>query len=170
MRSRWLPLLFPMEEWRVITDFPDYQVSNLGRVRRATRGRGYRREFLKPHLNEDGYYRIRLLTGMRYLHRLIADAFIPNPDNKETVDHINRQRTDNRIENLRWATRAEQMKNSIQPLGATGERYISQRENGKFRFIVTRLKISQTFATLAAAVQARNAWMANNPTGNLIPA
>lgn len=158
-----------MEEWRAITACPDYQVSNMGRVRRATRGQGYRGEFLKPHLNECGYYKIRLPTGQHYLHRLIANAFIPNPDNKETVDHINRQRTDNRIENLRWATRAEQSKNSIQPLGATGERYISQRENGKFRFIVIR-RIHREFNTLAEAVQARNEWMANNPAGNLIPA
>lgn len=42
------------------------------------------------------------------VHRLVADAFIPNPDNKATVDHINRNKIDNRVENLRWATMLEQ--------------------------------------------------------------
>lgn len=46
-----------------------------------------------------------------YLHRLIAEVFIPNPDNKPTVDHINRNRDDNRIENLKWATCIEQGNN-----------------------------------------------------------
>lgn len=44
-----------------------------------------------------------------YLHRLIAEVFVPNPENKPTVDHINHVRDDNRIENLQWATRKEQV-------------------------------------------------------------
>jgi hypothetical protein len=51
--------------------------------------------------------------GQMSVHRYIAEAFIPNPDNKEQVDHINRVRHDNRVENLRWATRKENGENKI---------------------------------------------------------
>lgn len=62
----------------------------------------------------DGHgYRVICLRGKMYkVHRLVAEAFIPNPDGKPTVDHINRVRDDNRVCNLRWATHTEQRENS----------------------------------------------------------
>ena len=58
-----------------------------------------------------GYSRV-VLRGKHYkVHRLVAEAFIPNPENKPTVDHINRVRDDNRVQNLRWATHKEQAEN-----------------------------------------------------------
>ena len=62
-------------------------------------------------LDACGYYDCKL-NGKHYKkHRIIGDQFIPNPDNLPYIDHINRNRTDNRIENLRWVSRSENNKN-----------------------------------------------------------
>lgn len=58
-----------------------------------------------------GYMRLSIFGKVRNAHRLVAECFIPNPEGKPTVDHINRIREDNRVENLRWATASEQAKN-----------------------------------------------------------
>jgi hypothetical protein len=54
-----------------------------------------------------------------YVHRLVAECFIPNPDGKPTVDHVNRDAMDNRVSNLRWATMKEQVENSSKVLDRT---------------------------------------------------
>ena len=68
------------------------------------------------HKDEYGYYRIFYKRKQYRIHRLVAETFIKNVDNLPTVDHINRIRTDNRVENLRWATRALQSENNAKVL------------------------------------------------------
>lgn len=112
------------EVWKPILNFEGYyEVSSLGRVRGVPRmiltrkgvlmKRGYR--IKTPTLNNQGYYVVGLCDSKKrkskYLHRLIAEAFIPNPEAKPCVDHINCNRSDNRIENLRWATPYENANN-----------------------------------------------------------
>ena len=91
-----------MEEWRVITEFPNYDVSNLGNIRNNKTNK-----LLKPCI-KGGYSNISLKNGpikkSLKIHRVVALSFIPNPENKPYVDHKNNIRDDNRIDNLRWAT------------------------------------------------------------------
>ena len=91
-----------------ITEYEElYYITSCGKVW------SYRtNKFLKPTLNKDGYLYITLVNkeGKRVkkkIHRLVAEKFLPNPNNLPEVDHINRCRTDNYLNNLRWVSRAE---------------------------------------------------------------
>lgn len=94
-----------IEEWRDISGYEGlYQVSNRGRVRSARKikssqdnGRGY----LMVHLNKNNKPKWHLV------HRLVAKAFIPNPEQKQTVNHKDGNRANNEVSNLEWATYSE---------------------------------------------------------------
>ena len=75
-------------------------------------GHGKKYSWTKGWYDRKGYLYVGLNGKNKAIHRLVAEAFIPNPENKPTVDHINRVRDDNRVQNLRWATRKEQQENS----------------------------------------------------------
>ena len=78
-----------------------YEVSNLGRVK-------CNGEIVEPYMNNR-----YLCVGTFFIHRAVAELFIPNPENKPFIDHINTVKTDNRAENLRWVTAKENMNNPL---------------------------------------------------------
>lgn len=118
----------PEEIWKDIPGYEGlYQVSDLGKVRSLDRviiykngqRHFYRGMILSPGKNISGYLNIRLGSNGREtgVHRLVAEAFIPNPDKKQDVNHINGDKADNRAKNLEWCTRAENMNHCKNVLG-----------------------------------------------------
>jgi len=118
-----------------INNYPNYLIYDDGRVYSKKR-----KTFLKSQDNTRGYLYVRLSHKSKikshYIHRLVAKHYLDNPENKYSVDHINRDKTDNRIENLRWATRIEQMKNQgIREDNTSGHKNISyNKKENKWKF------------------------------------
>ena len=88
------------ETWRNISDFERYQVSNYGRVKNLATN-----HILKPFIASSGYLAVALGSGnKRYVHRLVAQAFIPNPTSLPQVNHRDENKQNNCVDNLEWCT------------------------------------------------------------------
>lgn len=112
-----------METWKDVSGFEGkYQVSNLGRVKSLARTRNkhhYPEKILNTthRLTKDGYARVTLRDDFGINHeyrvnKLVALTYLPNPSNKETVNHKDGNKLNNEVTNLEWATRSENMKHA----------------------------------------------------------
>lgn len=136
-----------MEVFKDIKSNPDYQISNEGRVWSKKSNR-----YMKPLRDTDGYLRIRLSMGngkarTEKIHRLVAIAFIDNPNGLPEVNHINHQRDDNRVDNLEWVSHKE-----------NSEKIQKVRQVGKYD---REGNLLETFDTLAQAAKAENTTPSN---------
>ena len=109
-----------IELWKDIKDYEGfYQVSNLGRVKSLSRSiydsRGYmiyrKGKIKKPSVDKNGYPQIGLCKNgtviTRKIHRLVAETFIPNPENKPEINHKDEDKLNNCVDNLEWVTEKE---------------------------------------------------------------
>jgi hypothetical protein len=108
------------EEWKPVVGFGDlYEVSNLGSVRSIQYHGNKRLKIMTQTSDKLGYKFVKLrdwynnIAGSFPVHRLVAQAFIPNPDNKPEIDHIDTNPSNNVVTNLRWVTHLENQRNEI---------------------------------------------------------
>lgn len=125
------------------------------------------KRYLKPRTNNTtGYLCVNLcVDGKRKthrIHRLVGLHYIPNPENKRCIDHINRIRTDNRVENLRWATDSENQQNTIvqkdNKLGIKNICYYKHNRYEYYKKINKGIRHRKYFKTLKEAVEYKNTY------------
>ena len=121
--------------------------------------------FRKPTPNEKGYYYLDLTKDKKHkkfkLHRLLALHFIPNPDNKPQVDHIDRNKQNNNLSNLRWVTPGENSENTgAHKDNLLGEKNICPHKYGNIVKIVRNgIRKYKLVKTLEEAIDYRESWL-----------
>ena len=133
-----------IEEWRPIPGYEGmYSVSSLGNVRseerQVTHGaflRTVKKRILCQNHTTNGYLSLRLWCNGKFrvarVHQLVAEAFIGKPQDGLMVDHIDRDKANNKVDNLRWVTKAQNMKNT-QCRGSSGLKFAYLMPSGRYQ-------------------------------------
>ena len=138
------------EVWKEVDGFPNYYVSNMGRIYTLNY-----KKILRPSLDKKGYEKITLTNGTKRfhttVHKTVAKAFIPNPRNYEQVNHKDENKRNNCVENLEWCdTRyniAYSMKQKIRQYTADTHEFIAEYANTVEAQKATKIKKSNITAT-----------------------
>ena len=149
-------------DWRPVSGFETlYEVSEDGNVLSLRNGK-----ILKPSIDKEGYYTHGLHNGknnQKRLHRILAEAFLPNPENHPLIDHIDRNRLNSSLSNLRWVSHKGNRDNSeytrARKDSSSGHKNVLKQKNGKYQVVIKRQYIGQ-YDTLEEAINARNTFFA----------
>lgn len=163
------------EIWKSCNGYDGYEVSNFGNVRTFWAGGGNKRfisptnfKLMKISMYPNGYAFIRIARQNVYLHRLVAEAFLDNPYNLRCVDHIDRNRANNHINNLRWCSHRQNSYNAkIRTDNKSGISGICFH-NGKWeaQISINGMKHIDRFTTIEDAIEYRNRMVEEHYDGN----
>lgn len=139
---------------------PEYYITDSGEVysRKNKKNPLGRIKKMKNRIHSSGYLQVRFGKNgtNKYIHRLVAEAFIPNYDNKPEVNHKNGIKTDNKVENLEWVTRSENLKHSYRilnkahPKGFLGKRGILNKRSKIIQQIKDNIVVSEYYGAKEA--------------------
>lgn len=167
-----------MEIWKDIKGYDGcYQVSNLGNIRSLNRRvvnrqsgstRTCKGGMIAPFDNGHGYLVVSLckehIRHNHYVHRLVAEAFVENPDEKTIINHLDYNTKNNNASNLEWCTQVENIRHSVEHMRKprskckptiTGHKHIGFRY-GKFRVHIDKIGVDRTFQTIESAIAFRD--------------